>query len=254
MHQIKLSSVKRIATVCFMLYAAVAEAQSESRFSVKTSAEIVSSYIWRGIPCYSYNNGQAVLAPNIQPSLGFVQGNFEAGAWGSSDFTGSYKELDLYASYTFKTVTATFTDYYWDADWLSHPYFAYKNKSTSHLLEGSIVYKSKKNPFSITLATIFAGDDKKATDVNKNNYSTYLELGYTFTGNAYNFDTFLGMTPADGLYGDGYGNVTGFGIVNMGVTATRKLQFSDHFEATLRTSLIFNPQQDKAYLVLGIAL
>jgi len=230
-----------------------ANAQNGSNFSVKTSAEVVSSYIWRGIPSYSYNNNQPVLSPNIQPTLGFVMGNFEIGAWGSSDFTGSYKEFDMYASYTYKTITATITDYYWDLNWLSKPYLSYKNDITSHLLEGALVYKSSKIPLSVTLATMFYGADKKADDAGSNNYSTYLEVGYTFSKDGYNFDTFLGMTPADGLYGDGYGNVTGFGIVNLGVTGSKKIRFSEKFESTLRSSVIFNPQQDKAYLVLGIA-
>lgn len=228
-------------------------AQNESNFSVKTSAEIVSSYIWRGVPSYSYTNNQPVLAPNIQPTLGFVMGNLEIGAWGSTDFTGSYKEFDLYASYSYKTITATLTDYYWDLNWLSKPYFSYGNETTSHVLEGMVTYKNSKIPLSISLATMFYGADKQADDATKNNYSTYMELGYTFSSNGFNFDTFLGMTPADGFYGDGYGYVTGFGIVNMGVTGSKKLKFSEKFESTLRSSVIFNPQQDKAYLVLGIA-
>jgi len=246
-------SFKIIFSVLVALCSILANAQEQSNFSVKASAEIVSSYIWRGIPSYSYINNQAVLSPNIQPSLGFVMGNFEVGAWGSSDFTGSYKEFDLYASYTYKSLTATITDYYWDLNWLSKPYFNYENATTSHILEGALVYKSSKIPLNVTLATMFYGADKKAEDAGSNNYSTYLEVGYTFAKNGYNFDTFLGMTPFDGLYGDGYGNVTGFGIVNLGVTGSKKIRFSEKFESTLRSSVIFNPQQEKAYLVLGIA-
>jgi len=244
---------KFIFSVLVAFCSILANAQEQSKFSVKTSAEIVSSYIWRGIPSYSYINNQAVLSPNIQPSLGFVMGNFEVGAWGSSDFTGSYKEFDLYASYTYKSLTATITDYYWDLNWLAKPYLNYENATTSHILEGALLYKNSKIPLSVTLATMFYGADKKAEDASSNNYSTYLEVGYTFSKNGYNFDTFLGMTPFDGLYGDGYGNVTGFGIVNLGVTGSKKIRFSEKFESTLRSSVIFNPQQDKAYLVLGIA-
>lgn len=243
-----------IAVLCLLFMAAQTSAQNKCDFSVKASAELVSNYIWRGVPSYSFNNEQTVLAPNFQPTLGFVMGGFEIGAWGSSDFSGSYKEMDLYASYTFKNVTATLTDYYWDLNWLSKPYFAYKNESSSHILEGTLLYKSSKIPLSITLATMFYGADKKVDDASKNNYSTYLELAYTFTKNEYSFDTFLGMTPADGFYGDGYGNVTGFGIVNLGLTGSKKIKISDKYETTLRSSFIVNPQQDKAYLVLGIAL
>ena len=249
----KTKLLKFLIIISYTFSVVQAGAQNNPGFSVKTTAELVSSYIWRGVPCYSYTNNQPVLAPNIQPALGFVMGNLEIGAWGSTDFTGSYKEFDLYASYSYKTITATLTDYYWDLNWLSKPYFSYKNETTSHVLEGMIAYKSSKIPLSISLATMFYGADKKAGDATKNNFSTYKELGYTFSSNGFNFDTFLGMTPADGFYGDSYGNVTGFGIVNLGVTGSRKIKFSEKFESTLRSSVIFNPQQDKAYLVLGIA-
>jgi hypothetical protein len=48
--------------------------------------------------------------------------------------------------------------------------------------------------------------------------------------------------------------VTGFGLVNIGLTGYKKIKFSEKLETTLRSSLIFNPQQEKAYLVLGISL
>ena len=245
---------KFLLLVIILLASRSAFSQEKNNFSVKASAELVSNYIWRGVPSFSNNNGQSVLAPNIQPTLGFVMGNFEIGAWGSSDFTGSYKEMDLYASYSFKGLTATLTDYYWDLSWLSKPYFLYKNESSSHVFEGTLTYKNEKIPLSITLATMLYGADKQFDDPSKNNFSTYMELGYTFRIQDYSFDTFMGMTPADGFYGDGYGNVTGVGIVNMGVTGYKKIQLSEKFETTLRSSLIFNPQQDKAYLVLGITL
>lgn len=235
----------------------LAISQEKSTFSLKTSAELVSSYVWRGSPSYSTNNGQTILAPNIQPTLGFIKGNFEIGAWGSTDFSGTYQEMDLYASYTFKHITATITDYYWAADWSNRPYFSYKNETTGHILEGMLVYKGNDIPFSLTVATMLYGADKKFADSSEvqdvtNNYSTYLELGYSFKVNEYNFDAFLGMTPMDGFYGDGYGNVTGFGVVNVGLTGYKKIQLSEKYETTLRSSVVFNPQQNKSYIVLGI--
>ena len=121
-------------------------------------------------------------------------------------------------------------------------------------MEGSVAYKGTQVPLSITMATMFYGADKKAEDSTKNNFSTYFELGYSFAVKEYSFDASVGMTPADGFYGDGYGNVTGFGVVALGITGYKKIQFSEKYETTLRTSLIFNPQQEKAYLVLGITL
>ena len=41
-------------------------------------------------------------------------------------------------------------------------------------------------------------------------------------------------------------------IVNVGVTAYKKIQISEKYETTLRSTLAFNPQQEKAYVVFGI--
>ncbi len=244
-----------LLAVSIVISAFTSYAQATKNFSVKASAELVSSYIWRGSPCFTTNNnGSPSLAPNIQPTLGFVMGGLEVGAWGSSDFSGNYKEMDLYASYTYKTITATFTDYYLDPAWASKPYFLYKKETTGHMFEGSLCYKGTNVPLCVMVSTMFYGADKKATDATMNNYSTYIELGYTFKVNDYSFDSFLGMTPSDGMYGDGYGNVTGFGVVNLGLTGYKKIQLSEKYQTTLRSTIIFNPQQDKAYLVLGISL
>jgi len=238
--------------VILMLAALQSKSQDSKKITIKTSADLVSSYIWRGVPCCTDQNGKSVLAPHIQPTLAFDLGGFELGAWGSSDFSGSYKEMDLYASYSVKGVTATFTDYFWDPTWATKSYFSYKNETTGHVLEGSLGYKGEKVPISILVATMFYGADKKSEDPTKNNFSTYIELGYTFKVKDNTFDAIMGMTPTDGFYGDGYGNVTGFGVVNLGLTASKKIQLSEKYSTTLRSSLIFNPQQEKSYLVVGI--
>jgi hypothetical protein len=249
----------RVIIVILILFTAkITFSQEDKAFSLKVSGELVSNYIWRGSPAYTSVNGQTRLAPNFQPTLGFVFGGLELGAWGSTDFTGTYQEMDLYAAYSFKGITATFTDYYFDANWASKPYFLYKNESTGHVLEGALAYSFSKIPLKISVATMLYGADKKPLEEEEsgtpaNNYSTYIELGYSFEVNTYNFDAFMGMTPADGYYGDGYGNVTGFGIVNLGLTGYKKIKLSEKLETTLRSSLIFNPQQEKAYLVLGIS-
>ncbi len=254
----KCTVLKPLIIVSLLLAGEYAMSQEKCALSVKASAELVSSYIWRGIPSYSLLNEQAVLSPNLQPSLGFEIGGFEVGAWGSTDFTGSFSELDLYAAYSIKGITATITDYYWDPDFLSKPYFHYKNETTSHLIEGMLTYDFEKFPLSISVATMLYGADKKYQDVEEdakttNNYSTYIELGYTFKVKESSFDALVGMTTADGLYGDGYGNVTGFGVVNLGLKGYKKIKLSENYETTLSSSFIVNPQQDKAFLVFGIS-
>jgi hypothetical protein len=212
----------------------------------KVTADLVSSYVWRGVL------STATPTPNFQPTLAFDKGGLEIGAWGSTDFIGDYKEVDLYASYAIGPIKVTLTDY----DWNFGPrYFNYKSKETGHIFEGSLGYSGPASfPISITANVMFAGADKKwdetlgAVDPSKQAYSTYIELGYAFKY----FSPFLGVTPADGYYGDSYGGVNGFAVVNLGVSASKNLKITDSFSLPLKATLGFNPQKEDAYLVFGI--
>ena len=241
-------------TACFLFFFCTMSSFAQNKSKTKVTADLVSSYIWRGCAGYSPLQGQNLLAPSIQPTLAWDKGNFELGAWGSSDFTGTYKEVDLFASYTIKQLTFTFTDYYWNLDWLKNNYFDYRKDSTSHILEASLTYKLKKIPLSIQLATMIYGADRKATDIKQNNYSTYLELIYTLPVGDDKIDLTAGMTPTDGYYGDGYGGTGGFAVVNLGATSYRTIKVSKDFEIPLKASLYANPQHQKLYLVIGITL
>lgn len=236
----------------------IAQNEDSSFFKTKVSADFVSNYVWRGVYCYSPLGNQMVLAPGFQPTIGLIMGNFEIGSWGATDFTGAYKEVDLYATYSLKGFSATIYDYYWDLAWQGKNYFDYDEDKTSHIIEATLAYKSTKIPFSVSVNTFVYGADKKydkktATFTTDNNYSTYIELGYSFKVNNSDIDAFIGATPADGYYGDGYGSVDGFAVVNVGATGYKTVKFSEHLETKLKTSLIFNPQQEKSYLVLGLS-
>lgn len=227
---------------------------SQDTSATVVSTDVVSSYVWRGSAGYSPLQGQNILAPSFQPTLAWSKGHFEVGAWGSGDFTGTYKEVDLYIRYTLNNLTFTFTDYYWNLDWLNKNYFDYNSDSTSHILETGLTYKFQKFPLTVQLAVMVYGADKKPTDVTKNNYSTYLEFQYPIPIGKDKLDLVAGMTPSDGYYGDGYGGNKGFAIVNVGLTGYRNIKISNDFKLPLKTSLIANPQQQKMYLVLGITL
>jgi len=218
--------------------------------SIKVTADLVSSYVWRGVL------STATPTPNFQPTFAYVHGGLEIGAWGSTDFTGSYKEADLYASYAKGPIKFTVTDYYWlNTTTTGLRYFNYKNTSTNHIFEGSVAYSGPQSfPVSIAANVMLAGNDKKydpkmnAQDPTKQAYSTYIEFGYALKY----FSPFVGITPADGYYGDGYGGVTGFGVVNIGATGTKLLQITDKYSLPLKATLGFNPQKEDIYLVFGI--
>jgi hypothetical protein len=228
-----------------------------AKYSIKATAEIVSSYVWRG------SSATANPTPNIQPTFAYVNGNFEIGVWGSTDFTGSYKEFDPYVSLTAGLLKFTLTDYDWN---LNHAnYFNYKKDETGHMLEGSVGFAGTKSfPISISLNTMFYGYDKNATDTTnvKQAYSTYVELGYTTGPAAF----FFGFTPWASYYNN-YG-ITAFdptagkktfSVVNIGATLSRAIKITDSFSLPVRATLVINPSAtyskgDFVHLVFGITL
>jgi len=222
--------------------------ENPNKAKINLGADIVSNYIWRGMA--------ADQSVNIQPYLSLGVGNFTLGAWASGNFTGTYKEFDLFAAYTIKQFTITVTDYMWSPQIDMMPYFDYNNETTGHYFETSVAYKGAESfPISVMAATMVYGADKQ-TEIDEttldttisNNYSTYVELGYSFQLNGYRLDPVLGFTTGEGLYG------TSFGVTNLGVSGFRSIKFSDKFELPMKASIIFNPQASKAYFVLGITL
>lgn len=248
---------KNMIIIFFLLLAAPFSsviAQKDDGLKPELGCDIVTSYIWRGSAVYAPLGDQNVLAPSLQPAFSLNFKGLELGTWGSIDYTGTYKELDLYLSYSLKGFTVMMTDYYWSGDWIVDNYFEYQNDSTSHYIEASLGYKGEKIPFSILVATMLYGADRQFEDPSKNNFSTYIELGYGFKISDYNLDLFLGMTPFDGMYGDGYGGKDGFAIVNTGVTGSKAIKITENFSLPVKASVIANPQARKLFLVFGITI
>jgi hypothetical protein len=226
---------------------------NEPASSFKVTADLVSHYVWRG----SMATGSPT--PNFQPTLAYTKGNFEIGVWGSTDFAGSYKEVDPYVSYTKGHIKLALTDYDWNFNHSS--YFNYKNSETGHMLEGTIGFiGTDAFPVSVTWNTMFYGFDKKSDDSTRQAFSTYIELGYS-KGVA---SLFLGFTPWSGYYNNygvtnfdpGAGKKT-FSIVNIGASVTKALKITDTFSLPLKTTLVFNPaasysRSDFVHLVFAI--
>lgn len=170
-----------------------AESTKESKVSFKVSADVVSSYIWRG----AYNAGAS-----IQPTLGMSAGNFSLTVWGSKEISDLHKEIDITAAYSFGCVSVFVADYWWEGDkfWekednSSAKYFNLDNHDTKHRLEAGISWTiSEKFPLSVTWNTMFWGLIKMAKD-GKQNYSSYVELNYPFSVRQVNLTATLGLTP-----------------------------------------------------------
>lgn len=224
---------KGILTLAFAASAAVASAQ----FSVGT--DLVSSYVWRG---FKQDLTAPLQSPNLQPYVSYTAGSLTIGAWGSTSFTGTIKEVDLYATYAFSSaLSLTVTDYNWS---FANSYFKY-GSGTDHIFEATLAYTGGESlPLTASLNTMFAGNDK--TTAGKQAFSTYLELGYQLTANG---KVFIG-----GLLTDAPAYVSGAGVTNVGFKATKAIEFTDKFSLPLYGVVGVNPVAKDAFIVVGITL
>jgi len=221
------------------------EKETESKIDV--SVNMVSSFFWRGLPVSS--------TPNIQPAISIGNGSFSFGVSGSTDLVynaaGAFKELDFFIGYSANGFSANLYDYFWSP---TAKYFDFENETTGHILELELVYENENIPFRISAATMLYGDDKThiydaaETDISKNNYSTYFELGYTFTSGKNSIYTFFGLTPFTGIYG------VEFNGVNLGFTANRDIKITDKFTLPIFVTAAANPQTENVFVVVGFSL
>lgn len=174
--------------------------------------DVYNRYVWRGT---DFGN-----AASVQPSLEYTLGSVTVGAWGAWSVNGSPggNENDLYLSTTAGPISVTLTDYFFPAYAGSDDIFNMDN----HILEMSAGLEL--GPVATTLAYNLSGDV---------DHSTYVELGYG--------PVTLGM--GNGLYT--VESNPDFGIVSLGVTASRDL---------LNVSYIVNPEQETSFLVFGFSL
>lgn len=232
----KLNVLKGFAVMLLLALSMQVNGQS----SFHAGADVVSSYVWRGL-LYS-------PIPNVQPSLTYTSssGNLSVGTWGSYGIGSYYSEVDFFASYTMGNLTLSFWDYYVMPDMYEHEFFNYKNDETGHAFEVSAVYAGPESfPIQLTWGTFVYGNDKNAEG--KNLFSSYFELGYNFSIGETPMFVLAGITPWESFY------APKFSVVNVGLTASRALKITDTFELPLSGGLYFNPQARNAFLVFTMS-
>lgn len=204
--------------------------------SVSIGADVVSRYVWRGV-----DFGESM---SVQPALTLGAGGFEIGAWGSYSISANgadFNENDLWFTYTVTTASGASiavgaTDYYFPSP--GGDGFSYKS---AHTLELSLAFSGPET-FPLSL---FAG---LVTDEDK---PLYLEAGLPLpVGDDVELGLHAGMVTAESAFYD----TGGAAVVNLGITAARDLQVTDSFAIPTSVSYVFNPDQDRAFLVFGISL
>ena len=206
---------------------------TERKLTVDVGADLVSSYVWRGM----YQAGASV-----QPAIGLSAFGVTLGAWGSTDFSTSFKEIDISLSYEYGGFRASISDYWWSGEGESY----FRHARGTHHLEASLAFTfPEKFPLSLEISTMLFGDDDK-DDEERSYYSTYFSATFPFSVGKVDCDAGIGVTPRKGMYSDK------FDIAAISAKATKKLQLSANYALPVFIELIFSPAQDNAFLVFGI--
>jgi hypothetical protein len=260
---------QRILTLaCALLFSYGASAQEDDDFETESEEEtsgvsfsggtdVASAYLWRG--------NLLLHGANFQPYLEFNAGNFTLGLWNCTDFNGTLKEFDIYASYTIADqLTFTVTDYFTQEDSFSPDapkYGNYKSDETAHTLEFSVDWESDFG-LDASFNILLYGADKKwwlegidDDEATKNAYGTYFELGYTTEVKEVAFRPFVGMvfTPST-WYGDGTGTHDGFNVVNLGVSVSKDIPITDKFKLPVYATFGYNPQLNDVAAFAGFTI
>ena len=232
------------------LFSAGRVSAQEKGVSFSGGADIVSTYLWRGV----YEAGVS-----FQPTLVMTAGNFSATAWGSVDFASTtYKEMDLTLAYTLGPVTLSLADLYWtgaytDRESVDRNYFRFGSDSPHRVEVGASWVVSEKVPVTLPWYTVLFG----AADVNHKGeraYASYFEAACPFTVKTVDMKAGVGMVPwnaaATYLTGD-----RGFCVQNVFLNAGKSwtIKGTDSMSVGVFTNLIWNPALDDVNFVGGIS-
>jgi hypothetical protein len=221
-----------------LLFATGMSATAQDEVETTVSADVVSTYVWRGMEC-----GSAA----IQPTLGIGYKGLSLSAWGSYGLvdTNDAKEFDLTLAYSTGGFNIGITDY-----WFNTPeerYFLYDANKTSHIFEANIGYDF--GPAAIQWFTNFAGNDGYNKD-GKRAYSSYVELCAPFKLASVDWSATIGAVP----YATDFYGVDGFAVTNVSLKATKDIKVTDSFSIPVFAQVAANPRTEKAYLVFGFTL
>ncbi len=235
----RLSSAPRpaLAALLALLAAPLSPAPAHSQ-SVSIGADVVSRYVWRG-----FDFGESL---SVQPALTLGFGGLEVGAWGSYSVSrdgADASENDLWASYTVSaengaSFTLAVTDYYFPAPGAKG--FSY---SEAHTVE---LAASVTGPETLPV-TLYGGMMVR----NDPDNSLYLEASLPIAAIR---DADVGLVAGMVAGASDFYGTDGAGVVNLGVSAARDLEVSESFAIPFSVAYIYNPDQDRAYLVMGMSL
>ncbi len=229
-----------------MTLSTAAQETSQKNYKLSVGADLASSYLWRG---FELGNG-----PAIQPWGEYSYKGFTLGAWSSYEFTGEFKEVDLYGKYTYKDFSLLYVDLFFPGyEGLNQDFFNFNNTTTGHSAELGLSFNGNENiPFSVYGGIMLYGvaSDPDPNDSIRVNHSPYLEVKYLGNVKDYSYNVFVGLTPFQStLY-----NTDGFGVINLGVSAQKTVKVTETFSVPMKLTIATNPVIGKIYVNFIISL
>lgn len=205
--------------------------QEDNKSNFNVTADIYSNYIWRGT---KFGTG-----PAFQPSVEYTVNKFTVGGWSSVDFSG-YQEADLYFSFSLPAgFSLGMTDYYYP----NLKYFDYSGISGSHAFEVNLGFsKANLNLSANYILNEAGGAGSLGGD-------KYFEAEYSFK----EFSFFVGA-------GDGwhiFNPVTEknkFAVCNLGIETSKVIKVTDSFSIPVTGQVVFNPDKERLYILIGFTL
>jgi hypothetical protein len=217
----------RLVVLLLSVFISVSAVKSQE-VTVDAGADIVSSYVWRGL---------YVGPASVQPSISLSSGGFTLGVWGSSSFNATWREFDLFAGYSIGNFNFLITDYFLPHDLPDGEKISYFDFS-EHVVEATLGFSLGESvPLSFVWNTNFIGDD---------DYSSYFEASYSIPTSFVDIDLIVGATPSAGFYSDG------FALVVTAIKASKEISINDTFSIPVYTQAILNPDSKDVFLVFGM--
>jgi hypothetical protein len=211
---------------------------------INLSVDVASGFVWRGLA----NN----MSPVIQPSFTFSPGKFSIGTWASVPFIQDWEpqELDVFVNYQITpSIAIGICDYYIYGG--NYHYFDFKKTKTGHAFDLQLSYDGiGKFPIKAMVSTIIAGDDLNNDD--KNNFSTYIELGYGNKCRGVDWEVCAGFIPMKSNMYELYKE--DFNVVNLGLGVSKSFAITPTYSLPLALNFTVIPSAKTAFLVAKITL
>jgi hypothetical protein len=169
----------------------------------------------------------------------FVSGSFTIGGWGSFDFH-NYQEADLFVSFALPAgFSVGVTDYYYP----NFDYFDFTKATGSHAFEINTGFSKGGLSLSANYILNTAGSaGSKGNDI-------YLEAKYSFR----EFYIFAGA--GNGWHSTDFSDGSDkFAFCNLGLGTLRNIKVTETFKIPVTGQIIFNPDREQMFIVVGFTL